>query len=249
MSVVYASNGEVILTHRGLQACQQLEFSAILVSQYCKETKNRNDRLYDLRGVVISAMANDLKEFVKGIQDNKSKLLKHGITISASMVENIHEALILFGDLYDSGSCKKYALKLKELFPEVFKYKFVVDSLISAINQNGFKISRSDSASSSSIYLDIDYKSISSIRISDHYNEFEGMQLLLCKSKPEQAGGNGVFYVLEDNIENSLKSAVSYIMNSLIWQRDNIAKAFYMEQVNKKKSKYKEENNKFKEVR
>lgn len=51
-------------------------------------------------------MANDLKEFVKGIQDNKSKLLKHGITISASMVENIHEALILFGDLYDSGSCK-----------------------------------------------------------------------------------------------------------------------------------------------
>lgn len=41
MSVVYASNGEVILTHRGLQACQQLEFSAILVSQYCKETKKQ----------------------------------------------------------------------------------------------------------------------------------------------------------------------------------------------------------------
>lgn len=156
--VTYTENGDIILHQKNEIACQYLEYYAINVIQYCKETMKRDKRLYDLRGIVISNMANDLKEFVKGYMERKDKRKNYEQNLTASLIEDVVEAMSLFGSVYNSLSFKKCSELLKEEFPQVFLYKDIVQKLVSALKKSNFIVLRSESASTSSVYFDIDYK-------------------------------------------------------------------------------------------
>ena len=155
--VTFPSNGDIIVQQKNCQACQYIEYFAICVKQYCKETINRDKRLYDLRGVVISTMANDLKEFVKGYLERDGKKKNYEDHITMSMIQNIVEALEIFGEVYDSASTKKCAKLLRDRYPEVFIYSEIVNMVISVLKKNNFIVSSYASSSTSSVYLDIDY--------------------------------------------------------------------------------------------
>lgn len=247
--VTIASNGDLIVQQKNLPACQYIEYYAICVKQYCKETMNRDKRLYDLRGVVISTMANDLKEFVKVHLARGSKKKNYNNHISMSMIQNVVEALEIFGDLYDSVSSKNCAKMLRDNYPEVFVYGEIVNTVITTLKKNNFVVSQRKSASTSSVYLDIDYKTLMSVRISDHYRQdWEGIQIIFGKIKDEHTGSNSIYFVREDQIKHDLPKVVSFVKTTLCYYKNIIARKKYEEYISNQKASYKEENSEYKEV-
>lgn len=245
--VIFTSK-ELIVQRKNVDACQWLEYTAMLVQQYCKETADRRKRLYDLRGVEICNMAGDLKDFVKGYWNVDTKKAVYANNISSSMIIAIHDALKLFGEVYDSGSSKSCAQKLESLFPAMFKYKKVVDVLLSKLKEQKFCVCRSDSASTSSVYLNIDYNSLSKIRISDHYVPFEGLQLLLSEEKPKEAGTKGVFHIKPDYEDAMISRVEDFIVSRLVSERSSLLESKYKEMLNSIKSDYKDQNPNYQEV-
>lgn len=247
--VTFPSNGDIIVQQRNCVACQYIEYYAICVKQYCKETMNREKRLYDLRGVVISNMANDLKEFVKGYLERENKKKNYEDHISMSMIQNVVEALEIFGDVYDSVSTKKCAKMLRDRYPGVFIYGEIVNTVVTTLKKNNFIVSRYESSSTSSIYLDIDYKALMSIRISDHYKEnFDGIQILFGKIKDERAGSDNIYFIREDQMSHDLEKVVGFVKTSLSHQKSMVAKKKYAEFLTTQRTSYKEENSNYKEV-
>lgn len=246
--VVFSSNGDLIVQRRNVDACQWLEYTAMLVTQYCKETSGRNKRLYDLRGVEICNMAGDLKEFVKGYFSRSGKRCNYSNNMSSSMILAIHDALDIFGDVYNSGSSKKYAQRLEEGFPVMFKYKRIVDLLIAKLQDHDFYLMRCDSASTSSVYLDIDYNNLPKIRVSDHYVEYEGIQIILSEERPEEAGKNGVYHILPEFSDDLVGKILDFAVQRLVNERYAQFKAQYNEKVLAMRSSYKADNPKYQEV-
>lgn len=247
--VTYTANGDIILNQKNEIACQYLEYYAINVIQYCKETMKRDKRLYDLRGIVISNMANDLKEFVKGYMERKDKRKNYEQNLTASLIEDVVEALSLFGSVYNSLSFKKCSELLKEEFPQVFLYKDIVQKLVSALKKSNFIVLRSESASTSSVYFDIDYKNLSSIRVSDHYKEsWDGIQIIFSKTRHEKAGSNSIYCVREDYFNHDLEIVVQLVIKNLKFQKQRLANKQYLELIQSSKSGYKEANSKYQEV-
>lgn len=247
--ITFTTNGELVVQQRNVQACQQLEYTAMLVTQYCKETKNRDKRLYDLRGVMISAYANDLKDFVKGYIEREGKKRVYEHNVSASMLEHIAEALEIFGDVYDAGSFKTCAKHLKEQYPQVFMYSGIISKLSEVLKSSGFVVTKCESTSTSSVYLDVDYKNLSSIRISDHKsNEFKGIQILMSKGAHPDAGKNGIFCIREEEAEHDLEKVIEFVSNRLRYERNAIMQAQYQEALKKQKPQYKEDNDQYKGV-
>lgn len=247
--VTFPSNGDIIVQQKNCSACQYIEYFAICVKQYCKETQNRDKRLYDLRGVAISSMANDLKEFVKGYLEREGKKKNYEDHISMSMIQNVVEALEIFGDLYDSVSAKKCAKMLRDRYPEVFIYGEIVNNIISVLKKNNFIVTSYMSSSTSSVYLDIDYKTLMSIRISDHFKErYDGIQVLFGKLKDERAGSDNIYFIREDQMSHDLNKVVEFIKISLSYQKSIIAKKKYAVFLQTQKTSYKEENSSYKEV-
>lgn len=247
--VAYSSNGDIIVQQKNDIACQYLEYYALSVIQYCKETMKRDKRLYDLRGIVISNMANDLKDFVKGYVERKDKKKNYEQNLTASFIENVVEALSVFGSVYNSGSFKKYSEVLKNEFPQVFLYKDIIQKLVTELKRSNFIVLRSESASTSSVYFDIDYKNLMSIRVSDHYKEsFDGIQIIFCKTKHEKAGSNYVYCIREDYFTHDLNSVTSFVIQNLRYQKQQIANKQYLELVQNSKTLYKDENSRYQEV-
>lgn len=248
--VSFVSNGDLVVQQKNCEACQYLEFFAISITQYCKETRNREGRLYDARGIAISNMANDLKSFVKGYIERDCKKKNYENNVSVSMLINITEALDIFGEVYNSGSCKKYANILKEKHYSIFLYRDIVDSVISSLKKANFIVTRCDSGSTSSVYLDVDYGMLQQIRISDHYRpDFNGIQLIMCDEKIAEAGSNSVYYLRTESVEHDLNKVIGYMICSLKYSKNKIANLKYLESVKERKSIYKEESTKFQEVR
>lgn len=247
--VVFSSNGDLIVQQRNCQACQYLEYSAMLVEQYCKETKNRGKRLYDTRGVVISLMANDLKDFVKGYIERKDKKKNYDSNVSASMIESITKALDIFGDVYNSCSCKKCSESLKKEFPYVFLYEGILSMLLDKLKANSFTVTRCDSASTSSIYLDIDYGNLTPIRVSDHVSEgYNGVQIILLKSGSSKINIKDVYSVREEYMEHDTGKVVEFIVGRLRKDRSAMVMAKYFEDLREQRSKYKDENARYQGV-
>lgn len=243
------SNGGLVVQQKDLVACQYIEYYALCVKQYCKETVNRDSRLYDLRGVVISNMANDLKDFVKQFLSKKDKKFSNRNNVSISMISNIVEALEIFGGLYNSGSCKKWAGALKEEYSGVFAYSNIVNIFIQTIIDNGFVVTKCESSSTSSIYLDIDYGSLLSVRISDHYSEdFKGIQVIYNKEKHEKAGTENIYSIREDYKDHDMKKVLSFVLQSLKYQKNKLARKKYEEFISKSKNEYMKENSQYKVV-
>lgn len=246
--VIFASNGDLIVQGRNKEACQWLEYSALQVLQYCKETKDRKNRLYDLRGTMVCYMAGDLKEFVKEYISENRKKKNYENHVSSSMIIAIHDALEIFSEVYNSMSSKKYTLRLEQAFPVMFKYKRVVDLLMEKLVAADFYVYRCDSASSSSVYFDIDYGKLSPIRVSDHYVEYEGIQLLVMEEKPEEAGSNGVYHIKTDFNQESMEKVVDFIVQRLVSERFSVYRSQYAEYLKSVKDAYKDKNVKYQEV-
>lgn len=247
--ITFTSSGELVVQQRNLQACQELEFTAMLVTQYCKETKNRDKRLYDLRGVMISAYADDLKEFVKGYIEREGKKRVYENHVSASMLEHIAEAMEIFGEVYDAVSFKNCAKQLKNHFPQVFMYNGVISRLFDVLKENGFVVTKCDSTSTSSIYLDVDYKNLSPIRISDHKSkEFQGIQILMSKGSHPDAGKDNIYCIREEDVEHDLEKVSEFVANRLRIERSKIMQKQYADALKDQKTKYKEDNTQYKGV-
>ena len=43
--VSFVSNGDLVVQQKNCEACQYLEFFAISITQYCKETRNRERQI------------------------------------------------------------------------------------------------------------------------------------------------------------------------------------------------------------
>lgn len=245
--VIFTSK-ELIVQRKNVEACQWLEYTAMLVLQYCKETAGRKKRLYDVRGVEICQMAGDLKEFVKGYQNVDTTKVSYANNVSSSMIVAIHDALEIFGNVYDSGSSKSCAQKLEALFPVMFKYKKIVDLLLSKFKEEDFCVCRCDSASTSSVYFDIDYNKLSKVRVSDHYVDYNGIQILVVDSKPKEAGSNGVYHICDDFSEESTNKVLDFVVQRLVGERNKLIESQYKEMLGSVKSAYKNENPQYKEV-
>lgn len=248
--VIFASNGDLIVQRRNTDACQWLEYTALQVLQYCKETAGRNKRLYDLRGVMVCNMAGDLKDFVKGyleVKDNKRNNYRDHI--SSSMIVAIRDALDAFGRVYESGSARKCVERLEEEFRTLFKYEKVVRVLLEKLSSEGmFVVSRCDSASTSSVYFDLDYGTLTKVRVSDHYVDYDGIQLLIVSSIPEEAGKNGVYFVKEDYDQAGIEKVVGFIYQRLVNEKTSAVASMYKEYLKGIRDKYKDENQNYKMV-
>lgn len=245
--VIFTSSGDMIVQRKNVDACQWIEYSAMLVKQYCKETQNRDNRIYDLRGVSICNMAGDLKEFVKGYL-SCSSTKNFNNHISSSLITEVHDALEIFSEVYNSGSSKKYAEKLEEEFPAMFKYMRIVNMLLSELVKRGIVVTQHISASSSSVYLDLDYKNLTSIRISDHYTEYDGFQLIMADERPAEAGSGGVYNVKPSFTDEEVMKVIGFIVNRVSGEREAKCRSQYIEYLKSRKAQYKEENPNFQGV-
>ena len=249
MGVTFASNGDLILNERNLEACTMLEYYAVTITQYCKETSNRDVKVYDLKGTAVSHMANDLKEFAKGYMERDGKRKNYGNNVSSAMLMHITEALEVFGNSYNSGSCKSTAKALKEKYADAFKFAEIVDAFTRDLLERGFRVSICRSVSSSSMYLDVDYKRGKSIRISDHVSkDFEGFQVIFAKKRPPESGANGIYSISEENTTHDLEAVKGYIIKSLEYERANAGRKLYMADLSNYKSAYKNSNPNYRSV-
>lgn len=247
--VEFEENGDIVISQNGLSACQYLEYYAMCITQYCKETADRNKRRYDLRGIVISNMANDLKSFVTGYQENKCKGNSE-VNLTSTMIEGISDALEIFGKVYESECCLEYSRYLREEFHCVFRYREFTNKLTESLKGNGFIVSMSESASTDSMYLDIDYGNLMSVRISDHLNKsYEGIQVIFCDERLVECGTNYVYCIRKDYYKHDLMKVISFVLQNLRYQKSQIANKQYLELVKASKSLYKTSNTRFREVK
>lgn len=243
MSVTFASNGDLVLNERNLEACNMLEYYAVTVIQYCKETSNRDLKVYDLKGTAVSHMANDLKEFAKGYIDRDGKKKNYDNYASASMLRNITNALEMFGESYNSGSCKSAAKAMKEKYSNAFMFEDIVSAFTKSLLDKQFRVSMCRSVSSSSIYLDIDYKRVGSIRISDHVSkDYKGYQVIFGKKRCAESGSNGIYSICESTMSHDLDAVKGYIIKNLEYERVLKGRELYKSDLGNYKNEYKTSN-------
>ena len=243
MSVTFASNGDLVLNERNLEACNMLEYYAVTIIQYCKETSNRDSKVYDLKGTAVSHMANDLKEFAKGYMEREDKKKNYDNYVSASMLRNITNALEVFGESYNSGSCKSTAKAMKEKYSNAFMFADIVYAFTKDLLDKQFRVSMCRSVSSSSIYLDIDYKRMRSIRISDHVSRgFEGYQVIFGKKRCAESGSNGIYSICESTMEHDLDAVKGYIIKNLEYERVSRGRELYKTDLGNYRNEYKTSN-------
>lgn len=251
MSIINTSQGDLIVQSKNLDACQMLEYYAMCVSRFCKETQNRQERLQDLQGIVVCHMAEDLKDFTKTYLSEKCSVKNFERNVSAQLIDRIVDALEIFGELYNSASCKKQAEKWKEAYPLLFKFRDITKHIIGKLREAGFILHSKSSASSSSVYIDVDYESLSSIRISDHQsNSFDGIQILLIDGeRPVMNNKVGYAYsVRMSDFEHDLEKVTGYIIGILGRQRTELNRILYSKALEEKKKEYHSANPEYKSV-
>ena len=249
MSILNTSQGDLIVQSKNLDACQMLEYYAMCVIRFCKETQNRQERLQDLQGIVVCHMADDLKEFTKTYLNEKCSVKNFERNVSAQLIEKIVDALEIFGELYNSASCKKQAEKWKEAYPKLFKFRAVTNHVVEKLCDAGFILYSKSSVSSSSVYIDVDYESLSSIRISDHQSTtFEGIQIILTDGeRPVMNNKIGYAYsVRVSDFEHDLEKVMGYVTGILSRQRTEINRILYSKSLEEKKKEYHSANPEYK---
>ena len=251
MAIINTSQGDLIVQSKNLDACQMLEYYAMCVIRFCKETQNRQERLIDIQGIAVSHMADDLKEFSKTYLGEKCNSKNFGLNVSAHLIEKTVDALEIFGGLYNSASCKKQAEKWKEAYPLLFKFRDITKQVIEKLCGSGFVLNSKTSASSSSVYIDVDYKGLSSIRISDHLsNGFDGIQILLVDGeRPVLTNKLGYAYsVRMSDYEHDLEKVLEYVIGILARQRTELNRILYSKALEGKRDEYRSANPEYKSV-